>query len=60
MVASLEAAEGKLREAKSDNRELERDRVMNDCLDTLKRLFPGKRECAGLIVYRYSGGSTHP
>ncbi len=39
----LESLNAQLSEAKADRRDSERDQQMKDCLETLKRLFPGVR-----------------
>ncbi len=43
LTSKMEDVEGKLREAKADRRESERERAMTRALDMMKELFQGGR-----------------
>jgi structural maintenance of chromosome 1 len=43
LTSKVEDVEGKLREAKADRRESERERAMTRALDMMKELFQGGR-----------------
>jgi chromosome segregation ATPase len=45
LTSKLEDVEGKLREAKADRRESERERAMTKALDMMKELFQGEDPC---------------
>ena len=44
VTQALEEAEAKLRDARADRKETERDRRMADAVEQLKRFFPGARQ----------------
>lgn len=50
LTSKMEDVEGKLREAKADRRESERERAMTRALDMMKELFQGQRSAFQLSV----------